>query len=290
MTRMREVLAQFFFAEQSRTNLVALRIVASLSALWIVLSRPVLPEILAWPAGIWSTVIPATRFRFLLAFPQPVEWALWAILPVLLLLTAAGVLTRWFALGSALLLYHFAPVESIFNGANPYLRGLTITTLALVIVSAASSPTADEGPSWRNRWPVALVQLLFVTMYFFAGWAKVVTSGFDWVSAANISRVVLGLDQMLDYPGATHGALIVAHTPVLASALGIFGVTFELLFPIAIVSPRARSGFAVAALSFHVINYFALHIHFPEMAMLLVFVNWQAVSGTRTMRRPWQTS
>ena len=252
-------------------NVRVLRIVVALNALWIVLSRPALPTIFEWPSAMWNTVPPATRVRFLMLFDVRVEWALWIALPVLLVLVACNVKTRWTALAAALLLYHFAPLESIFNGANPYLRGFTITTIALLLISAAKP---------GEQWPVRTVQFLFVTMYFFAGWAKILTSGLEWTTARNIHLVIHGLDQMLAFPGGSHGALGIADTPALAAALGIGGVAFELLFPVALFSRRAAIGLAVAAAIFHVVNYLALHITFPELALLVAFVDWDG-----TMRR-----
>lgn len=274
------MLSRFFFHDDGPLNLRVLRIVAALNALWIVLSRPLLPELFSWPQVLWSSVPQATRIRFLMLFPERVEWVLWIALHVALLLLLCGVATRWTALISALLLYHFAPLESVFNGANPYLRGFTITVIALLAIAAAT-PVMER--SWRNRWPIGLVQFVFVTMYFFAGWSKVITSGLDWMSPRNVALVVVGLDQILSFPGGRHGALVVADWPILAAIFGTCGVAFELLFPLALVWRRAAIVLASAAALFHLVNYFALHIHFPELALLLVFVDWHALLPPRTM-------
>ncbi|HEX8151874.1 MAG TPA: HTTM domain-containing protein [Thermoanaerobaculia bacterium] len=299
------MLRRFFFRDDGPLNLRVLRIVVALNALWIVLSRPTLIELFAWPDVLWRTVPQMTRVRFLLLFGPRVEWPLWIALHALLLLVLFNVATRWTALASALLLYHFAPLESIFNGANPYLRGFTITTIALLAIAAAApvgqtilsvprGKKTEENPggqtglsvlqdSWRNRWPVAVVQFVFVTMYFFAGWAKVLTSGMEWISPRNMRLVIVGLDQVLSFPGGEHGALWIARSPLLAAGLGIGGVLFELLFPLALFSRRAAMVLALAAAVFHVANYLALHIHFPELALLLVFVDWHALLPVRTM-------
>ena len=246
-------------------NLKVLRVVVALSALWNVLSRPTLPDIFTFPPVMWDSVPLATRIRYLVLFDPRVEWVLWMSVPLVLLLVAFNVRTRWTALAAALLLYHFAAFEKIFTNANPQLRGLTITTIALLLISAAKP---------GERWPVPVVQFLFATMYFFAGWAKIVTSGLEWMSARNIRLTVLALDQMLSFPGGAHGPIGLADHPALAAALGIGGIAFELLFPLALFSRRAAIVLALTAAVFHVINYFALHITFPEMALLLVFVDW----------------
>src|SRR5207253_722963 len=150
------------------------RIVVAAVALWIILSRYDLPSILLFPRVFWNAVLPERRFRFCLLFGVGPERMLWALLHVSLILTVTGILTRWSALISGLLLYHFGALETVLWTGNPYLRGYTIPSLALLIIAASLSggnfaranATADW--SWEHRWPVALIQLLFAQIYFFS--------------------------------------------------------------------------------------------------------------------------
>ena len=293
---MRTLFERTFFEETTPVNAGVMRIVTAANALWIVLSRPNLPDLLLWPDAMWSTVMPQTHWRFLLLWNDRTEWALWLALHAALVLTLFGIATRWSALAAGLLLYHFAPLESIWNGGNPYLRGFTISVIALLTVAASASAGEFrelQRRSWEHRWPVVLIQFVFCSMYFFAGLSKLVTSGLEWMTAENMRLVILGLDQVLSFPGGRSGALFVADRPWLAAAVGVIGIAFELIFPLALFSRRVRIVALAGAVFFHIANYFALHIHFPEMALLVVFIDWQRLHSALTIpawRQRWSSS
>jgi Vitamin K-dependent gamma-carboxylase len=276
---MRERWSRFWFAPSSRRQLAVTRILVAAVALWIVLSRNDLPSILLFPRTFWNDVLPERRVRFFLLFDIGTERLLWTMLHVTLITTLAGIATRWSALISGLLLYHFGALEAVLWTGNPYLRGYTIPSLALLIIAASASGgsfarrrEADE-PSWENRWPVALIQVLFAQIYFFSAWAKVATSGLAWFEPSNLRRYILGLDQFLGIAHAPLNLFIASH-PVLCSAMAGCGMALDASFPLVLVSDRMRRIILAAAVFFHIAIGIVFHIWFQNAWLLLIFVKW----------------
>ena len=150
------------------------------SRLWMVLSRADLPSVLAFPPELWANVTPER------APALPHGAAAGRRARALRRCCTARCCARCWAsapraacLVSGLLLYHFAPFETIIRTPNPYLRGLTIPTLGLLVLSfsrcgdaLALAPRPPATPRRRRpdyRWPLRLVQVLFCQIYLFAG-------------------------------------------------------------------------------------------------------------------------
>src|SRR5439155_7237421 len=123
----------FFFAPESEANLTVARGVLAATALWVVLSRFDLPSVLAFPTEMWAGVPLAQRIRFAYLLPLTLERSLYALLHLLLVGAMFGIAQRATCILSGLLLIHFAPLESILWAPNPYLRGLTIPALGLLV-------------------------------------------------------------------------------------------------------------------------------------------------------------
>jgi hypothetical protein len=286
-SRVRRAFERLWFEPEGLTNLAVARILLALVALWIVLSRQDLPSILEFPHAIVGSILPERRLRFGLLLGVGQERVLWGALHVALAATVCGVATRWAALASGLLLYHLAPLETIIWSGNPYLRGFTIPALGLLIVAASAScgafPRRGERdvPSWENPWPLALIQLLFAQIYFFAAWSKLVTSGLAWLSPKNIQNYVLVLDQLFNFPRGTPGGNAILGWPALAAGVALGGMLLDLLFPLVLFSRRARWVLLPAAALFHLANGLVFHIWFQNALLLLLFVDWEALATRR---------
>src|SRR5688500_14201664 len=139
---------RFWHRPEPARNLAVARVLLAGTALWMVLSRAALPEVAGLPDEMFLRVSPERRLRFLMGLGPGAERALFALLHLALLGALLGVRPRVTCLLSAVLLYHFAPFETIIRSPNPYLRGLTIPTLGLAILAA--SPCAD---ALRLPWP-----------------------------------------------------------------------------------------------------------------------------------------
>jgi len=271
----------FWFAEEPWRNIAAARILLAATALWVVLSRFDLPSVLQFPPEMLTYASPAVRLRFAIVFPIAVERFLYALLHLSLLATLFAIRIRICAFASGVLLYHFQPFETLIWTSNPYLRGLTIPALGLFILSFF--PEIDlRDAATVPRWPLALIQVLVAELYFFAGYSKLITSGFQWASHENIRRWLLLLEQA--YGPTNHPwGYWAASVPLMPEAIGWFGIAFELLFPVTLLWRRTRIVFIPLAVMFHLANAVMFHIVLQELSILLVFVDWQAV--TDRMRR-----
>ena len=282
---------RFWHAPDPPLDLALARILLAGTALWIVLSRPGLPGLLELPPELWSRVTPERRVRFLLLLPTAAERALWALLHVALASALLGLRARLACFMSGLLLYHFAPLESLIRSPNPYLRGLTIPTLGLLILSFSRCgdalalwprPGPGLSPSGDYRWPLRLVQVLFCQIYVFAGYAKLATSGLAWTEPENLRGYLLLLNQaLLADPTRSLGYAIAAH-PWLCGAMAWAGLALEFAFPL-VWLPRARGVLLAAAVLFHLANAVLLRIFFQNAVLLLLFVHWDG------LRRRWRT-
>ena len=283
---------RFWHRPAPAVDLAMARILLAGVGLWMVLSRHDLPSMLAFPAELWRGVTPERRLRFAMVLPLGLERGLYWALHGTLLCALLGIRARTACFASGLLLYHFAPFETIIRTANPYLRGFTIPCLGLLVVSFARcgdaltlggvlrrQPAPPDASAYR--WPLALVQVLFCQIYFFAGWSKLFTTGWAWLEAGNIRGHLLVLNQALTADPAASWGYALARHPALCAAVAWTGIVFELAFPLVLFSARARRVLLPLALVFHVANSVLFRIFFQNVWLLLLFIDW-----SRWLKRP----
>lgn len=277
-----DVFARLFLRAQHPFALRAVRALLALQALWILLSRPDLPQITAWPAVFRQSVAPALVVRFGVLLGHPiVETALFAILHVGLLSAAAGLLPRVSCLLAGLLLYHFAPFEELIAGVpHVFFGGLTVPTLGLLLLSFAEAPRPPDVPSSEWGWPVSLIRLLFAFNYFGAGLAKLRYSGLSWFSGDNVQRWLI---ENAAYTSAPLTGWVAAR-PALCWALALATLALELAFPAAALSRRAARVLAPLAAVFHLGITATLGFFFPSLPLLLLYVDWDSL-GRRLAAR-----
>jgi hypothetical protein len=124
------------------------------------------------------------------------------------------------------------------------------------------------------------VQVLLCQIYFFAGYAKLVTSGLAWPAAENVRRYLLLLNQGLSNAPAGSLGYAVADVPWALTLLGWGGLLFELAFPLVLFSRAARLVLLPLALLFHVANGLLFRIFFQNVFLLLLFVEWDRRRST----------
>jgi hypothetical protein len=275
-----EAWARFWHRPEPERNLAAARILLAGAALWVVLSRADLPSLLLLPPEMWAGVTPERRWRFGLVWGPGVERALFGLLHAALLAALLGIVPRASCLLSGLLLYHFAPLETILRTPNPYLRGLTLPTLGLLVLASAPSlgglalRPRGAAPALVPGWPLRLVQVLFCAVYFFAGYAKLWQSGPAWAAPDNMRRYLLLLNQGLSADPPTTLGYVVAASPAACAVLGAGGLLFELTFPAVLFWRRLRWAWLPLAAAFHLANSLLFRIFFPNAVLLLLFVDW----------------
>lgn len=269
---------EVFFADGSPTMLRATRIVLAVQALWILLSRPDMPQLMRWPIAFFSGVSPARSLRFGIGlFPYWAEWIFFVVLHLALVALVLGMFTRAASLTAGLLLFHFAPFEEIIVGMpHTFFGGLTVSTSGLIILSfAAGVPRGSKERSPEYRWPVALIQLLFSMNYFCAALAKFRYARFAWFTSENIRRWVIENWAVTTPPWS----LTVAASPFLCWLIAVSTLFLETLFPLCVVSRTARRILVPMAFFGHIGIVYTLGIAFPSIVLLLLFVNWDWVAS-----------
>jgi len=277
---MRRFFDALLFAPASRRSLVATRVIVAAWTLWLVLSRPMLWAVAGWPRQMYPLQHPSFLLRFgLLLLPARVEHALYLALPLLLVAVLFGLATRYTAVIASILLYHFAPFEEVFSGLHSNgVAGFAFPTLALLALAFAEYDDGNE--STEYRWPVVFIQSLIALQYLFGGLTKLRFTGIRWYRGENVLLTMKEMATLTDAPWADAAASSLA----IVWAITIATIALEFLFPLAVVSRRARWIIIPAAA---VAVFLRARIYgFNTLAapLLLVFVNWDWVLD-RAMRR-----
>jgi hypothetical protein len=269
-----------FFRPAHPLGLLGARTVVCLQALWILLSRPDLPDLSAWPAEFFMFVDHFQALRFgVVGLSRDVERGLYLALHALLVAALLGVRPRATCLAAGLLLYHFAPFEEMIVGLpHTAFGGLTVPVLALLFLSFADSPPPRAPASAEYRWPLALIQLVFCFGYLFPTLAKLRFSGPGWFSAENIHYYALGNATVTGAPLA----LWVASRPVVCGAIALGTFVLEASAPLAVVFPAYARVFVPAALAFHIGILLVIGYFFPGLPLLLLLVDWDALGRRLT--------
>lgn len=275
-----------FFSAEPALNLACARVIFAAHALWVLLSRD-LPALSELPAEFWFRVDRTELWRYFIFPGHPqLEYALQAVTIVTLLLAILSIMPRLACFASALLLYHLAPMETIYWTVNPYQRGFTVSVLALFTLSfsrcgdalrlGGSRPTA---PSAMYCWPLRLVQLHLADAYLISGTSKLTRVGVQWLDPENLRTWFLMFaehDQVrrLSPLFNTVGPWIAEHW-LLCFAAGLFGVVANLCFIMVPFSRYARRVLVPDAFFFHIMVLLSLNIFWINTPQLLVYVNWQ---------------
>ena len=284
-----------WFAPASPRNLGAARIVVAAHALWILLSRD-LPALSGLPAPFWTAVPASARWRFLVFEGRPgleawLQWAAVAALVAVLL----GVGARASSLVAGLLLYHLAPLETLFLSPTPWIKGFTVSVPALIALSL--SPCGDALSLWRTArgttpravsdygWPLRLIQLGVCQIYLFGGYAKLFHSGGGWASPANIRSWLLRANQDDQMVVFDRLGPWIADRPTLCLLAGASTLALELGFVTVLFSRRSRRWLVPVIVAFHTGVLLAMNYAFLYVPLLLVFVDWDRVAERLTLLR-----
>lgn len=266
-----------WFRPADPLGVVAVRVLAGGNALWLVLSRPDLPGVLAWPREVLTSDASLSSLRFfVLLLPVTVERFLYVLLHGALVATILGIHPRLLSGLSAVLLYHFAPFEHLMASGQLWFQGLTLPLLMLFVVAFAAPARPGMPPSWEYRWPLASAQFLLATQYFLAGTAKLVQVGPVWLSGDNFAQLLL--IQASRQTIVTPWALTLAGSPIACWSVAIGTVVLELLWPLALVSRRAALLFVPVSIIGHVGIIGTFGLVFLNLPLLPLFLDWDAIA------------
>jgi hypothetical protein len=267
---------RFWYRPASPLGPAAARSLVAANALWIVLSRADLPEVVAWPPEFWTSVTWAYRVRYLMSGHLGLERVLFAVLVLALLAALFGRWHRGSCLLSALLLYRLAPLDNVISSRiGPYFNGLTLPVVALAILAFAPAPRLSAPPSPEYRWPLALVQMHLCFNYVFPGLSKLLVSGLAWMTADNMRGTILVFNAFEPPPRLL--AIAFVRHPLACQALAIATVVVEVLFFLVLFSRRARRVLVPLAAATHVGIVLVLGVMFLNLPLLALFLDWDSL-------------
>jgi hypothetical protein len=231
----------------------------------------------AWREPIWFAVPVASA-----------GWlrALHAVLLLALGLGAVGFHTRAatlvaFAAGTYLL-----AVEATYSrghGAPPVVLSLAVLAASRAgdAFSVDARRRASPPPDGEYLWPLRAIQLVLATAFFAAGVAKLRHGGLEWITSDNL-RLQLVERHYLVVPAARSLGLALAQMPVVCKVVAGTTVAIELLYPLALVAPRARAALVGASLC--MLAGFAAFFgprFWTFLVLSLAWVPWERVVGGR---------
>jgi len=198
---------------------------------------------------------------------------LYVLLALSLASAASGLLPRISCFLSALLLYRFAPLESILTvGSGPHFRGLTLPALALFLLAFTEVPRLQGLPSSEFRWPLMLVRVMVVNIYVSSGVAKLWNVGPIWFTSDYFRSLVrsMALPEFVP-PWAPAWAASVA--------LGWVGAVGGLFLDFAVLVPLffPRTSVIVVPILFvgHLFIWKVFGVIFLSTPLLLLFFPWE---------------
>jgi len=280
---------RFWFEPDHALNLAAARIIVATHALWHVLSRDY--AAMARFDDLWSLVPPLQRWRYLIfSEVAGVEAILQMVAAVALISAIAGAYPRVSCFVAGVLLYHLAPLETVFWGQQqPTARGMTLAAPLLIILSASPSGDglrlwrrAPTGPStsWEYGWPRKLMWVLVAQIYLFAFMSKMTMAGPTWATPEHMRRWFIAFN-VSEWWRFRELGLWMAEHPALCMAMGVATLLFQASFSAAVFSRRARYVLVPAALAFGLGTAVTLNIHVGEGWLVLLFIDWTWLSGRR---------
>src|SRR2546429_4016098 len=160
----------------------------------------------------------------------------------------------------------------------------TISVIALLTLSF--SPCGDCWtllPSRRDKlsadssdytWPVRLLQLYLVEIYFFSGYAKLMGVGWKWASASNIRNWMLWCTEEEQIRVFHTLGTWIADRPFACWSVGIGTLLFELGLITALFWKWPRRVLVPLVAVFHLGILLAMNLVFFKVPQLLVFFEW----------------
>jgi hypothetical protein len=157
----------------------------------------------------------------------------------------------------------------LFLALSPSGRRLSIDA------KLGSSPA---GETREAVWPLRLTQVLLAWSYFSNGTAKLLHSGLEWMNGYTLQQTLLTMALNWERP---LGVWLARHHD-LCAGLSVATIAFELSFPLAAFSRRARPYYLVAGTLFHLFSWFAMGVIFVQHVVLYaVFAGFEArTAGT----------
>ena len=238
---------------------------------------------------------PVSVFRWL---PQPAAWVIQAtqiVWRLALLCAAAGLWTR---LATAIAFVGGAFLLGLPQNLGAIRLDDTMAVPALSVMAMArcgdrlsvdrwlatrrtrlAGPPFPLRPSGEYTWPIRLVWVLMAMMYGGSGFAKLRMAGLSWLTSDHIARLLLQQHYGVEPPPLAAWGLTIAASPYLHHGLAAASVGIELVFPLALLSARARCFIVPATYLMHIGIRLLLGANFLSLIALYPFwVPWERLA------------
>lgn len=231
-----------------------------------------------WMIRLVATAVPADSS----AWPLLVRGA-FAIAVGAGLTTLVGLWTRTsaalFAAASWFLVSHDGSYGEIHHPdivLSLFLLFLALSPSGRRLSLDARQRKTPPGPTDLAVWPLKLTQVLLAWTYFSNAVAKLAYSGLEWANGYTLQQSLLYSSVQWERP---LGLWLARHHD-LCVALSIGTIAFELAFPLALFSRRARPILLVWGVGFHVVLYWTMNIaFFQHVVLFAVFVEFHKLSS-----------
>ncbi len=130
----------------------------------------------------------------------------------------------------------------------------------LIIVVLLLTPDLNSGAEQENAyWPVWLIKLLWVQLYFSAAIQKIIGTGLrQWMSGASFQTYLIAHDAWYDIPMAK----ALAKKPMLCALMASAVILFQLTTWLVLLFPQLSLIYAFVGLLFHVSTGVVMRIHY----------------------------
>jgi predicted DCC family thiol-disulfide oxidoreductase YuxK len=217
-----------------------------------------------------------------------------------LAMAAAGYLTSLSTKLSALLFLFYQGLLRSFSHFN---HDEMLAVYVLLVLAFAPCGREFSVDSWPDRraarnsaviygYPILLSRILVCWVYFSSAIIKLRVAGLSYFSPDTIP--VLAIQHSLGNLHDTQFGIafqLAQHRGFLTSAAIVLVLVWELAFPLAIFSRRARWLILSIGVIFHTMTIFLMNFFFPfHVAMYAVFVDWGAVVRRVSRFKPFEPS
>lgn len=210
--------------------------------------------------------------------PLLVEGVVAVLVPLLRIVSlsaALGIAFRWTAPIATLLFWYLKGMQQNFGKVDHSDCALALGLLALSFSHAGKvwslplpkalrqTPQAQPASSPEYRWPLQLILLVIVVMYFSAGWNKHDRSGWSWALSDNLMRQMLSHEFSRNPP--TNIGVFLSGWPWACQALGLWSLLVELLAPLALLHRRLGLVMVLSLMALQFGIYVTMGVYFGGM-------------------------
>ena len=158
-------------------------------------------------------------------------------------------------------------------------------------VDARRRRPGSGAPARRYGWPLLLMSIITVLAYVLAGWAKLRTSGLDWITGSVLRDQIAQdnlLKELFGAPSSPLASTVLSHA-WLFPPMAAFAVLVELGAPVALLGGRWRDVWVGAAWLFHLGILVLMTTFFPYQLSGVAYASmFRAERLPRTLVAPFR--